>query len=169
MLRIRKVGLMAGMLLLSLLGCKKKQYTCGFSFYYPPAYVAFKGFSVTDLNLVVLSRYTAGTGFSDLQGVDSIDGSAALFEGDVAYNKENYGFFTIISGVDYKIRIPQTGKEFLITEITKPESGMSWVQNEHCATGSGQALIRQFVLKVDGREYALVVRKINNFYVYLEK
>ncbi len=137
MFRHGKIAVMCGILLLGLPGCKK-EYTCGFSYYYNPAYIAFKGFSADDLGLVVVSRYTANTNFNDLQGVDSIDASGALFEGDTAYNKDNYGFFTIASGVDFRIQVPKTGKEFRITNIRRFESEYSWVQDEHCALGAGQ-------------------------------
>ena len=164
----RKIAFGMSMLLLSLWGCKK-EYTCGFSYYYNPAYVTFKGFSAGELKTVIVGRYTGDGSFSNLIATDTIDASAALFEGDTAYSADNYGFFTVASGVDFKIQVPLTGKEFKITEVRRFESGSSWVQDEHCPMGAGQARIRSFGFKLDGTEYIPFERRVNNWYIYLNK
>lgn len=92
MFRSGKKILHLGIVLLCLPGCRKEEYTCGFSYYYNPAFVAFKGFSATELELVLVQHYTGDGNFTTLLSADSLDASAGLTEGDTAYSAANTGF-----------------------------------------------------------------------------
>lgn len=164
----RKAAIAMGIGLLALSGCNK-EYTCGFSYYYNPAYVAFKGFTANELETVIVGRYTGDGTFSNLIATDTIDASTALFESDTAYGADNFGFFTVAAGVDFKILVPQTGKEFRITDVRKFEDGYHWVQDDRCGSGSQPARIRSYGFKVDGAEYTPFERRVNNWYIFLNK
>lgn len=168
MFRSARKLLHLGIVLLCLSGCRK-EYTCSYSYYYNPAYVAFAGFAATELELVIVQHYSGDGNFTTLLSTDTLDASVGIVEGDTTYNSDNYGFFTVKEGVDFKILIPGTGSEFRITDVRRFEAGASWVQDEHCAFGAGQASIRSYGFKVNGAEYPPFQRKVNNWYIYLAK
>ncbi len=154
---------------MSLIGCKKQRYTCGFNYYYVPAYVAFSGFAAADLKTVVIGSYTAGSNFSELISGDTIDASAALFAGDTASASDNYGFFQAKPGVDYKVTLPLAGKAFRITDVRRFEEKKVWEQDEACGSGSQPARIRTCGYKLDGADYTPFERSVNNWYLYLHQ
>lgn len=153
-------------------GCGKK-YTCSYNNYYVPVSIAFVGYEVAELKEIVIRQYSAGSNFSDLISIDTIDASSAFFQTDTAYseigNMHYSGFWGIQSGVDCLITLPGVSRDYTITGIRKGPEVITWTQEEPCSPGAGQARIVPYSATVDGVLYTPFAPVINNYFIYLER
>lgn len=153
-------------------GCKKK-YTCSYNIQYLSHQVAFVGFTPAELESVIITQYIANTNFNELTKADTIDASGAFMAADTAYASYNSyhhnGFLTINVGIDYKIQIPSTGREFRITNVTDGPAQNTWQQEEHCSPGSSQLRLSPQSVTVSGGLYESGQPETNNIFLYLHR
>lgn len=167
-IRQRSNLIFPALLFLLLWGCKKDPYTCSHSYYYVPAQVGFVGFSAPELELIIVNRYKAGSNFDSLLTTDTLDGSSSIVKGDTMYYKIDKSFFTVSEGADFKVSLPNAGKEFRITEVRSFEKEYTWTQKEHCAMGASQTSVRPFAFKLNGQDYPAYDSQ-NSWYIFLRK
>ncbi len=160
-------------MLLSMLSlqCRKK-FTCSFTSYYQPVSLAFIGYSAVQLDRIIILSYPANNGLVNPLSMDTLYGSAGLREGDTTYSSRNglqhNGFFKAVGGLDYKIILPEAGKEYTVINIREGETTSFWEQNYECSPGASQARIVPLLSTVSGGNYENGYAEANNYFIFLK-
>jgi len=142
-----------GLGIISNFSCKKETYNCGYNIYYLPFGFAFKGFTLEEIDTLLLKRYNAGDGFVQLQSIDTLyianfsDRNGTYYRNNVDTNGNSSGssgFGSLDFGWDYELELLSLGTTIQITNIKKGDTSYSFTSDHPCSTGAGEARFEVF-------------------------
>ncbi|OJV51977.1 MAG: hypothetical protein BGO31_09940 [Bacteroidetes bacterium 43-16] len=137
---------------LSLLGsvsCKKEiTSTCRYSIFYAPFGFAFEGFTLEEVDTLILKTYEPGTEFSTLLHTDTIYTIHHVLKDSILYRDEvadagnmdsGSGFGPLAIGSEYILEIPALQSTIKVKELTQGPTSHTFQVIGHCSPGAGTA------------------------------
>lgn len=140
---------LATLLLVGSASCKKEtKSTCHYNIYYFPFGFAFEGFTLEEVDTLVLKTFEPGTGFSNLLHTDTIYTVHHVLKDSILYRDEvadagqtgsGSGFGGLKVGSDYILEIPALQSVVKVKEVTQGPTSHTFQVIGHCSPGAGTA------------------------------
>jgi len=137
--------------LLVLTSCKKKNINCTAQTYNAPGNIGFTGFNKNDLDILIISSYTANDSFTNLISTDTvISPHVAELSGNLFADSAMAPFANINTGADLEIFLPSVGRTFHVHAVYSSNTTVSWIGADgECGT-VGAFVVGPTELIVDG-------------------
>ena len=113
-------------------------YQCADSIYKVNGYIGLTGFTVSEIDTVVLNYYEHNGTFNHLNRSDTIIKNDLVIKNDTAYSTYTYNFFgSIDQYADYELIIPKALRTYRIANTTYPADSIEYyTRKSPCGGGT---------------------------------